>query len=508
MIASILGSATAMLLSATVSGPATPPNADQAVPEIRLAVRDTVFANGLRVLVHEDHSLPMVACQIFYATGSIHEHAGGTGIAHMLEHMLFKGTRKVGITDSTADAKFLPQIDAAEELRRAALAKGDSATAHHAKARMDSLNALHRAYFVKDELWQAYQEVGGTDLNAYTSDLATVYHVTLPSNRLELFLWMESDRMTRSVMRDFYAERDVVREERRMRIENKPQGRYWESLDLLFWGAHPYGNPTIGWPSDIESYRRSQVEEHYEKFYGPKNAILVLSGDVKAEDAFAMTARYFAGITKGADFPQVVTRDPEPPGQKRLVSIQDNARPVIDILFPVPDINDPQSPAFEIVEGVLSGASGRLERLLVDSLRLCTSVSAGHRAQIYASQFGISATPVQGADPRRIEDILWNEIARLRESPLSPREIQRVKNRLAVARLARLRSRETIAGDLGYMELFGSWKLLAKYPAKVQLQTDSTVREAAAKWLRPERATIGWLLPKNHSEHTRTGVYQ
>lgn len=504
MIPSILGSLMAILSAQVASAPAVP----QSVPEIRLAVRDTVFANGLRVLVHEDHSLPMVACQIFYVTGSIHEHAGGTGIAHMLEHMLFKGTRKVGITDSTADSKFLPQIDSAEEVRRAALAKGDSATALHAKSRMDSINALHRAYFVKDELWQAYQEVGGTDLNAYTSDLATVYHVTLPSNRLELFLWMESDRMTRSVMRDFYAERDVVREERRMRIENKPQGRYWESLDLLFWGAHPYGNPTIGWPSDIESYRRSQVEEHYEKFYGPRNAILVLAGDVKAADAFAMAARYFGGIRKGADFPQVVTRDPEPAGQKRLVSIQENARPVIDILFPIPEINDPQSSAFEIVEGVLSGASGRLERLLVDSLRLCTSVSAGHRAQIYASQFIISAQPAQGADPRKIEDILWSEVARLRESSLSPREIQRVKNRLAVAQLSRLRSRETIAGDLGFMELFGSWKLLSKYPALVQLQTDSTVREAAAKWLRPERATVGWLLPRNHSEHTRTGVYQ
>lgn len=497
MILSILGSAAAWIVAASDSR-----------PEIRLAVRDTVFSNGLRVIVHEDRSLPMVACQILYATGSVHEHAGGTGIAHMLEHMLFKGTRKVGITDSTSDARFLPRIDSAEEIRRSALARGDSLLARRAKATMDSLNALHRTFFVKDELWQAYQEVGGTDLNAYTSDLATVYHVTLPTNRLELFFWLESDRMTRSVMRDFYAERDVVREERRLRIENKPQGRYWESLDLLFWGAHPYGNPTIGWPSDIESYRRSQVEEHYEKYYGPKNAILVVSGDVTAERAFELAAKHFGAIRKGADFPQVVTRDPEPPGQKRLVSIQDNARPTIDLLFPVPDIQDAQSPAFEIMEGVLSGASGRLEPVLVDSLRLCTSVSAGHRSQLYASQFVISAMPAQGADPKRIEEILWKEVARLGESTLSAREIQRVKNRLSVAQLARLRSRETIAGDLGFMELFGSWKLLSTYPALVQAQTDSSVREAAAKWLRPERATVGWLLPRNHSEHTRTGVYQ
>ncbi|HOX52782.1 MAG TPA: pitrilysin family protein, partial [Fibrobacteria bacterium] len=482
MISTLLALASPFL----AASPTASATGAQAVPEIRLAVRDTVFANGLRVLVHEDHSLPMVACQLFYATGSVHEHPGGTGIAHMLEHMLFKGTRRVGISDSASDERFLPLIDAAEDARRAALERGDTLSAWRAKATMDSLNGLHRTFFVKDELWQAYQEAGGTGLNAYTSDLATVYHVTLPSNRFELFLWMESDRMTRSVMRDFYAERDVVREERRLRIENKPQGRYWESLDNLFWGAHPYGNPTIGWPSDIESYRRSQVQEHYEKYYGPRNAILVLAGDVDASSAFAMAARYFGSIDKGASFPRVVTRDPEPPGQKRLVSIQDNARPSIDILFPLPDINEAEATAFEIVEGVLSGASGRLEKLLVDSLRLCTSVGAGHRAQIYQSQFIISAMPVQGADPRRIEDILWEEIGKLRDSVLSEREIQRVKNRLAVARIGRLRSLETIAGDLGYMELFGSWKLLSQIPARVQSETQGSVQQAAAKWLRPE----------------------
>ena len=233
---------------------------------VHLAVRDTVLPNGLRVLVHEDHSVPTVACRLFYATGSIHEHPGGTGIAHMLEHMLFKGTRRVGITDSTSDAKYLPVIDSLEESRRTALDRGDSALWKDLSRRMDSVNALHRRFFVKDELWQVYKQAGGTDLNAFTTDLGTAYFVTLPRNRVELYFWMESDRMQNAVMRDFYAERDVVREERRLRYENKPEGRYWETLDAMFWGAHPYGIPTIGWPSDIEHYRRSQVQEHYARF--------------------------------------------------------------------------------------------------------------------------------------------------------------------------------------------------------------------------------------------------
>jgi predicted Zn-dependent peptidase len=477
-------------------------------PVLKLNVRDTVLSNGLRVIVYPDRKVPVVACQLFYATGSVHEHPGGTGIAHMLEHMLFKGTRKVGITDSTADARFLPLIDSLEEARRSASGASDSSSVKRIAKQMDSVNAIHRTYFVKDELWQSYQKAGGTNLNAFTTDLGTCYHVTLPRNRYELFLWMEADRMQHAVMRDFYAERDVVREERRMRVENRPQGRYWETMDALFWGAHPYGIPTIGWQSDIENYRRIQVQEHYDRFYGPRNAVLVLAGDISVDTAFAQAARYFGPIRKGADFPKVVSQDPEPVGQKRFVAIRDNARPNIDILFPVPEIQASESPAFEIMEGVLSGAAGRLEPILVDSLRLCTSVGAWHRAQAYASQFVVTATPAPGADPAQIEKILWTEIGKLRDSALSEREIARVKNRLAATRVARLRSTEDFATELGMLELTGSWKLVETYPAATQKVVAPEVRAAAAKWLKPERATVGWLLPKNHSERTRTGVYE
>jgi predicted Zn-dependent peptidase len=483
-------------------------HAQDASGPLRMGVRDTVLENGLRVLVREDHSAPIVSCRLFYATGSVHEHPGGTGIAHMLEHMLFKGTRRVGTTDSTADAKYLPVLDSLEDIRRAALDRDDSATWKKTSAAMDSVNTLHRRVFVKDELWQAYREAGGSGLNAFTTDLGTAYIVTLPRNRVELFMWLESDRMQNAVMRDFYSERDVVREERRLRYENRPEGRYWETLDAMFWGAHPYGIPTIGWPSDIEHYKRSQAQEHYDRFYGPRNAVLVLVGDVSADTVFRMASRYFGPVHKGVEFPQVITRDPEPVGQKRFVSIRENARPSIDILFPVPAIQSKESAAFEIVEGILSGAAGRLEPLLVDSLRLCTEVGAQHDARPYSSQFAISAMPAPGADPERIERILWTEVARLRDSLATPRELQRVKNRASASRMARLRSRETVATDLGFMAMYGDWKLVETYPAAVQAETSDSVRAAAARWLRPERATVGWLLPKNHSDRTKTGVYQ
>lgn len=475
--------------------------------DVDLAVRDTVLANGLRVLVHEDHSVPTVACRLFYATGSVHEHPGGTGVAHMLEHMLFKGTRKVGTLDSMADARFLPALDQLDSARRAARDRGDTIAVRAWKRRMDSLNGEYRKTFVKEELWQSYQAAGGTGLNAFTTDLGTAYFVTLPRNRAEMYFWLESDRMVNAVMRDFHAERDVVREERRMRYENRPEGRYWETLDNMFWGAHPYGNPTIGWPTDIENYTRAQIEEHYRTYYGPRNAVLVLAGDISADTAFALAGRYFGPIRKGAAFPLVTSRDPEPVGQKRFLSIRDNAKPSIDILFPTPAIQDSDAAVFEVLEGVLSGAAGRLEPLLVDSLRLVTEAGGSHDARPYASQFYVGATPAPGLDPQRIEDLLWAEIARLRDSSISERELLRVKNRVMAARIAKLRDMERLATDLGFMALYGDWHLIQSFPAAVQRVTAAQVRNAAKRWLRPERATVGWLLPLNHSPATRTGTY-
>jgi len=475
--------------------------------DVDLAVRDTVLANGLRVLVHEDHTVPTVSCRLLYATGSVHEHPGGTGVAHMLEHMLFKGTKKEGTLDSTVDDKFLTRLDDLDARRHAARDRHDTAEMRTLKLKMDSVTDRYRKTFVKEELWQAFKTAGGTGLNASTTDLGTTYYVTLPRNRLELYFWLESDCMVNAVMRDFHAERDVVREERRMRYENRPEGRYWETIENMFWGAHPYGIPTIGWPTDIENYTRQQIEEHYRTYYGPRNAILVLAGDVRSDTAFALAVKYFGDIHKGAAFPKVTSRDPEPVGQKRFVDIQDNAKPSVDILFPTPAIQDSEAAVFEIVEGVLSGAAGRLEPILVDSLRLATEAGASNDARPYASMFYVGGTPAPGADPERIEALLWEQIARLRDTLITDRELVRVKNRVLAARINKLRDMETLATDLGSMALYGDWRLITTFPAAVQKVTAEQVRAAARKWLRPERSTVGWLLPRNHSAATRTGTY-
>ena len=232
---------------------------------VNLKVHKEVLPNGLTVLLHPNSQAPTVSCRLFYVTGSVHEVPGKSGLAHILEHELFKGTKKVGIQDSVADARFMAIQDSLQALIRPAKLAGDTATVKKLTAEHDSVLNEHRKIFVKDELWSAYQAAGGTGLNAFTSDLMTAYIVTLPKNKIELFMWLESDRMQNAVLREFYSERDVVREERRMRYDDKPTGRFFETLNSMIYEAFPYRVPTIGWPSDIMNLTREMADEHYRK---------------------------------------------------------------------------------------------------------------------------------------------------------------------------------------------------------------------------------------------------
>ena len=228
---------------------------------VNLPVHKEVLDNGLTVLLHPNKQAPTVSCRLFYVTGSVHEVPGKSGLAHILEHELFKGTKKVGVSDSVADARFMATQDSLQALIRSAKLAGDTAKLKDLNAKHDSVLNEHRKIFVKDELWGAYQAAGGTGLNAFTTDLMTAYIVTLPKNKIELFMWLEADRMQNAVLREFYSERSVVREERRMRYDDKPTGRYYESLNSLIYEAFPYRVPTIGWPSDIENPTREKARE-------------------------------------------------------------------------------------------------------------------------------------------------------------------------------------------------------------------------------------------------------
>ena len=463
---------------------------------VNLKVHKEVLPNGLTVLLHPNSQAPTVSCRLFYVTGSVHEVPGKSGLAHILEHELFKGTKKVGIQDSVADARFMAIQDSLQALIRPAKLAGDTLAVKKLTAEHDSVVNEHRKIFVKDELWSAYQAAGGTGLNAFTSDLMTAYIVTLPKNKIELFMWLESDRMQNAVLREFYSERDVVREERRMRYDDKPTGRFFETLNSMIYEAFPYRVPTIGWPSDIMNLTREMADEHYRKYYKPRNAILVLAGDLDTASTMQMVKKYFGNIPAGEAFPPLTIRDPEPAGEKRLTVTRPDAPNLFTLVFKTPEVGDRSLYALDIAEGVLNGRSGRLYKRLVEKDKLAASVSASNSPNKYVSEFGVSVNMRPDADPAKVEQAVWEELEKLKTETVSEREFQKVKNHAYAGLVRSLTDMENVATMLAYYEMFGDYKIFLNWADELDKVSAADVQEVAKSTFVREKSVSGLLLKK------------
>ena len=437
---------------------------------------------------------PTVSFRLFYVTGSVHEVPGKSGLAHILEHELFKGTKKVGISDSIADAKFMATQDSLQALIRPAKLAGDTALVKKLAAEHDSVLNEHRKIFVKDELWGAYQAAGGTGLNAFTSDLLTAYTVTLPKNKMELFMWLESDRMQNAVLREFYSERSVVREERRMRYDDRPTGRFYETLNSMIYEAFPYRVPTIGWPSDIENLTREQAEEHYRRYYKPRNAILVLAGDLDTLETMKVVKKYFGPIPTGDAFPPLTVRDPEQAGEKRLIVKRKDAPNLYTLVFKTPAVGDSTLYALDIAEGVLNGRSGRLYKRLVEEEKLAVGVSASNSPNKYISEFSVRVNLRPGADREKVEKVVWEELEKLKTERVSEREFQKVKNGAYAALIRSLTDMEKVATMLGWYEVYGDYRIFLNWADNLDKVNVNEVQAVAKKTFVREKSTVGFLV--------------
>ncbi len=463
---------------------------------VNLDVHKNILPNGLTVLLYPNSQAPTVSCRLFYVTGSVHEVPGKSGLAHILEHELFKGTKKVGIADSVADARFMAAQDSLQALIRPAKLAGDTATVRKLTAEHDSVLNEHRKIFVKDELWSAYQSAGGSGLNAFTSDLMTAYIVTLPKDKIELFMWLEADRMQNAVLREFYSERDVVREERRMRYDDKPTGRYYETLNSMIYEAFPYRVPTIGWPSDIANLTREMAEEHYRKYYKPRNAILVLAGDLDTASTMEMIKKYFGNIPAGEAFPPLTIRDPEQAGEKRLVVKRPDAPNSYTLVFKTPEVGDSSLYALDIAEGVLNGRSGRLYKRLVEQEKLAVSVGASNSPNKYISEFSVQVNLRPNADVAKVEEAVWDELEKIKSEPVSDREFQKVKNHAYAGLVRSLTDMENVATMLAYYEMFGDYRIFLNWANELDKVSAADVQNVAKKTFVREKSVTGMLLKK------------
>jgi predicted Zn-dependent peptidase len=467
----------------------------QETPGERLPVRELTLDNGMRVLVLPRSGAPTVSFVVQVGVGSVQEHLGITGIAHMLEHMLFKGTTSIGTTDAAAEAALFERMDAAHDTLLSARASADSTRARLMEDRIDSLGDSARAYVVPNELDRIFTEAGARGLNATTSYESTVYYVELPANRARLWFVLEADLMENPVFREFYSERKVVAEERRMRVDTNPAGVLSELFMHTAFMVHPYGVPVVGYMSDLQNLSRRDVASYYKRFYGPNNAVVAIVGDVDPDQMADWARQYFGPIPRGDDPPPVLAVEPPQRGERR-VRLEWDAEPRLMIGWHVPSSLDPDAPALEILASVLTGSrNSRLYRRLITDDGIATGVSAslgpGDR---FPELFEIDAVPLSPHTTDELEAAIYDEIARVARDGPTASELERVHDQVDAGNVRRIESNLGLAFQIAASEsLHGDWRETFRSTAQLDSVSAEDVRRVAAKYLVQSNRTVAVL---------------
>lgn len=457
-------------------------------------VQEHSFANGLKLLVVERHDTPVVSAYLTIGVGSVHETSETRGVAHLLEHMLFKGTKTLGTTDYASEKPLLEKIEAVgSELDRLRLTPQAAAERIAAlEQQLAQLQAEHKQYVVKDVFSQIYSENGGVGYNAFTSKDLTTYLISLPANKLELWALIESDRMKNAVLREFYTERDVIREERRRSYESSPRGLVYETLVANAFTVHPYRDPIIGWHSDIANLSLAETREFLHRYYAPVNTVVALVGDIEMAAAVDLVERYFGDIPAGTPVPPVSAVEPPQQGEKRIV-VEFDAEPRLAIAFHKPTMPEQDDYVFDLIDLVLGqGRTSRLYKALVEEQQLATSISTyGAPGSRYPNLFVIEASPRHPHTTAEVEAAIYAELERLKREPISETELLKSRNRLVTDQLRQLQQNDGLARMLtSYQSLIGDWRYLVDYQQEIEKLGSAEIMQAAERYFTSGNRTV------------------
>ncbi len=505
--APIAAAATAIALVLLPPHP-TPPLAAQAPPPApapgeRLPVVRHVLDNGMTFLVLPRRQAPTVSLVVHYPVGSVNERLGNTGIAHVLEHMLFKGSREIGVAEPEREAPLLAGADAAHDSLLAELGRPrpDTVRLRHLADAVDSLEAEARAFAIPNEYDRILSAAGGRGLNATTSYEATRYFVELPANRLELWFALESDRMRNPVLRGFHTELDVVREERRMRLETSPGGIVRTAMLATAFQVHPYGVPVIGHAADLEHMSRRQVARYFRDYYGARNAVAAIVGHVDAEQVVAWAEEYFGAVPEGRPAPPVLAREPEQAGERRI-AVGYDAEPRLMIGWRAVSGLHEDAPALRMLASVLTaGRSTRLYRRLVAGDRSAIHVSASLGPGFaHPGLFTINAVPKAPHTTHELEQSIYEEINDIQLTVPDSSTLNRIKNQIRAGEYRRLSSSLELAMQIAESEaMFGDWRETFRLSRRILEVTPEDVRRVAAKYLTARGRTVATMVRRGDS---------
>jgi len=465
---------------------------------VNLDVKEHVLGNGMKILMIPKPGVPRVVCHIYFKVGSINERPGITGSAHVHEHLMFKGTRIMGVTDFAKDSEIDRQIDALmDKIYREKYWKsdGDAAKTAEWQKQVDDLIKSEKSYIIKDDLWTQYMKNGGTGLNASTSQETTGYYVTLPSNKVELQMLLESDRLMNAYFREFYSEKDVIMEERRL-SENRPGYFFDEQVNAAFYTASPYHWDVIGWMDDLKKMTKQDLVDFHNRYYVPNNAVAIYVGDFDPAAVVAMAEKYFGRIPKGPDLEPIRTSEPAQFSEKRLYG-EGPAPTSVSMMFHTPPDGHPDTAALSVLASVLGsggggfrgmggggGGTGRLYKTLVRDKQIAVNASASSRPQWYVGSFQFSATPRmdKGVQPEDLEKEIWAEVEKIKKDGATDEEIQKAKNRGEAMFIRSLGSTSGLASRFGRAELNRGWRSVLTDLEALKKVTNDDVKRVAAKY--------------------------
>ncbi len=453
--------------------------------------------NGLKLLILEKHFVPTVSFTMVFKVGNVDGTQGKTGLAHLMEHMAFKGTKTI---NSAGYDKEKTALDKVEKAAKALIAEESSSSPDAKK-----LEVLRKAqaeaekeadnFIVKDEYLNLYKSLGEHAMNAMTSTDYTGYVVSLPSSRLEAWMTIESDRFKNAVLREFYRERSVVMEERRMG-EADPNRLMWETLTSNGFTAHPYHNPTIGWMDDLTRLTRTDAEQFFKTFYVPNNATLSVVGDVNPAEVIRLAEKYFGGWESKPLPDRTYTKEP-PQKSEKIVNVFFKAKPAVRIGFHVPEVTNPDTyPLIMASEVLTNGKTGRFYKNLVEGKELALYAASGNSfpGNRYPSLFVIMSAPKAPHTVDELDSAIMEEIAGLKKVPPTQWELDKIINNYQAEMIKQLESNSGLGMNLAQNEeILGDWKYDWKTGDELRKVKPEDIIRVAEKYLTRDNRTVVFL---------------
>jgi len=466
------------------------------------SVREHTLENGMKFIVLERHDAPVVSFVISANVGSVDDPKEYSGLAHMFEHMAFKGTTTLGSKNFELEAKLMAVEDSLAMELRAERLKGPLVDSVRLASLAKAFESARKAAF-EQVVPNAYQEIirgeGASGINASTGPDMTNYYYSLPSNKLELWMAMDSERFLHPVLREMYKERDVVAEERRMRVENSPSGKMYEELIALAYKAHPYGIRGIGHMSDIQNLTREAALEFFQKYYSPSNLVASIVGDVKADEVFKMADQYWGRIPYRPRPERIVTVEPEQLGERRMV-IEDPSQPQYMAAWHMPDQTHPDMAAINAMCDYLGGGrTSLLYRSLVKEKKIATSVDIGSGGVglKYPTLIIADATPANGHTNLECEEALLAAIETMKTVPVTAADLDKIKTRARASFIDRLSGNPGLARQLGaYQQYFGDWRMMFRQLDRINAVTSDDILRVANKYLTRQNRSVVMLETK------------